>query len=131
MHHFHAVVWLDHREAKVFEFTADDVAKLVINAEHPAKHIHHKSGSVGPGHAKEDENYYHGVADALAKAGEILIVGPGQAKTALFKHLHAHDREVAAKVAAVETVDHPSDGQIVAYARKYFDRRDRTTAQRV
>jgi hypothetical protein len=31
---------------------------------------------------------------------------------------------MAAKVIGVETVDHPSDGQLVAYARKYFHARD-------
>ncbi len=131
MSHFHAVVWLDHREAKVFTFSPDDVEKLVIHADKPAKHIHHKAGAMGPGHAKEDEHYYHGIAETLAQPGEILIVGPGQAKTALFKHLHAHDPKVAAKVAAIESVDHPSDGQIVAYARKYFAKFDKTSPQRV
>ena len=131
MTHFHAVVWLDHREAKVFTFSPEDVEKLVIHPDNPAKHIHHKSGAMGPGHAKEDEHYYHAVAEALGQSGEILLVGPGQAKTALFKHLHAHDPKVAAKVAAVETVDHPSDGQIVAYARKYFERFDKASPQRV
>ena len=29
------------------------------------------------------------------------------------------------KVIKVETVDHPSDSQLVAYARKYFEDRDR------
>lgn len=130
MHHFHAVVWLDHREARVFEFNPEDVQKLVIHAHSPNRHIHHKSGSVGAGHAKEDAQYYHAVAEALVHAGEILIVGPGQAKTVLFKHMHAHDPKVAAKVAGIETADHPSDGQIVAHARKYFERYDKTTPQR-
>ena len=29
-----------------------------------------------------------------------------------------------AKVIGLETVDHPSDGQLVAYARKYFKAKD-------
>jgi hypothetical protein len=31
--------------------------------------------------------------------------------------------------AAVETVDHPSDGALVAYARKYFQAADRMNPQ--
>ena len=131
MTHFHAVVWLDNREAKMFAFTPEEVEKLVLHPHHQTNHIHHKSGSIGSGHAKDDEGYFHAIAEALSQAGEILIVGPGQAKTNLFKHLHAHDRGVAAKVAGIETVDHPSDGQLVAYARKYFDKFDRTSPQRV
>ena len=34
-------------------------------------------------------------------------------------------QSTAEKVVGVETVDHPSDGQLVAYARKYFVAKDR------
>jgi hypothetical protein len=37
-----------------------------------------------------------------------------QAKLHLIKHIHAHHHDMAAKVIGVETVDHPSDGQLVA-----------------
>ena len=33
------------------------------------------------------------------------------------------------KVIGIETVDHPGDGQLVAYARKYFVAKDRMLAQ--
>ncbi|MBM3489009.1 MAG: hypothetical protein FJX68_00945 [Alphaproteobacteria bacterium] len=57
------------------------------------------------------------------------MVGPGTAKLALMRHLHGHAPAVERKVVAVETVDHPSDGQVVAYARKYFDAADRMRPQ--
>jgi hypothetical protein len=41
------------------------------------------------------------------------------------KYLDAHDRTLRAKVAGVETVDHPTDREMVAYARKYFKGSDR------
>src|SRR4051794_14006614 len=41
-HHFHAIVWIDHREARVFHFSSTDVDRLVLRPEHPTKHIHHK-----------------------------------------------------------------------------------------
>jgi len=129
MHNYHAAIWIDHSQAKIFSFTSADVEKLVIKDQSPDHHVHHKAGAIGPGHAKDNEHFFHAIAQAVATSGEILIVGPGQAKTALFKHLHHHDPAVAAKVAAVETVDHPSDGQIVAYARKYFHRHDLSTSQ--
>lgn len=79
------------------------------------------SGSRQP----EDQHYYHEVVEALAGTREILIVGPGHAKLELIKHIHAHDHGVVDKVVGVETVDHPGDGQLVAYARKYFVAKDR------
>ena len=50
--------------------------------------------------------------------------GPAQAKLQLVKHIQAHDPALMAKVVGVETVDHPSDAQLVAYARKYFRAKD-------
>jgi hypothetical protein len=122
MSHFHAVVWIDHREARVFHFSADDVESATIHADQPKKHLHHKHGSIGSGHAKEDQEYFHKVAEAVSDAGAILITGPANAKTELVKHIEKHDPGLRKKVAAVETLDHPTSGEIVAHARKYFAR---------
>ena len=125
MSHYHAVVWLDHSEAHVMHITAEDVEKSVVLPGKVKHHLHSKSGSVGSGRKAEDKDYYHAVAEALKGAQEILVVGPAQAKLLLIKHLHAHDQALADKVVGVESVDHPSDGQLVAYARKYFIAKDR------
>lgn len=125
MPHYHAVVWLDHSEAHVMHFTAENVEKSVVHPTKPHAHLHAKSGSVGAGRQAEDKAYYHGVVEALKGSQEILVVGPAQAKLQLIKHIHAHDQGMADKIVGVETVDHPTDGQLVAYARKYFVARDR------
>ncbi len=125
MSHYHAVVWLDHSEAHVMHITAEDVEKSVV---HPAKthaHLHSKSGAQGAGRQAEDPHYYHAIVEALTGAQEILVVGPAHAKLNLIKHIHAHDQAMVQKIIGVETVDHPSDGQLVAYARKYFVAKDR------
>jgi stalled ribosome rescue protein Dom34 len=124
MPHYHAVVWLDHSEAHVMHFTAENVEKSVVHPTKPHAHLHAKSGSVGAGRQAEDKAYYHGVVEALKGSQEILVVGPAQAKLQLIKHIHAHDQGMADKIVGVETVDHPTDGQLVAYARKYFVARD-------
>ena len=80
---------------------------------------------MGDGRQPEDKDYYHAIAEALKGANEILVVGPAQAKLQLIKHIHAHDPDLADKIVGVETVDHPTDGQLVAYARKYFVAKDR------
>ena len=129
MSHFHAVVWLDHSEAHVMHISPDDVERSVIHPAHPHQHLHARSGSVGAGRKGEDQAYYHAVADALKGAQEILIVGPAQAKLQLVKHIHAHDPGLVDKILGVETVDHPSDGQLVAYARKYFRAKDQMLGQ--
>ena len=120
MLHYHAVVWIDHVEAHVMHISPDDVEKSVVQPHQPHHKVHSRAGTLGAGRAPEDQDYYHRVAEALKGATEVLIVGPAQAKLQLVKHIHAHDHDLVNKVVGVETVDHPTDGQLLAYARKYF-----------
>jgi stalled ribosome rescue protein Dom34 len=129
MSHYHAVVWLDHNEAHVMHISPNDVEKSVVSPAEPHRNLHRKRGSVSGSRQPEDQQYYHEVVEALAGAQEILIVGPGQAKLELIRHIHTHDHQVSSKVIGVETVDHPSDGQVVAFARKYFVAKDRMLTQ--
>lgn len=129
-HHYHAVVWIDHHEARVFHFSPTDVERLVVHPNNPTRHIHHKANSIGSGHALEDQQFLHAVAESIADAGAILIAGPANAKTELIKHIHQHDPKLMNAIAGVETVDHPSDAQLVAYARKYLKVTDRMQPQK-
>jgi len=123
-HHFHAVIWIDHREARVFHFNATDVEHIMLHPDNPTMHIHHKANTVGSGHEVLDAKFLHEVAQSVADAGAILIAGPGNAKTELVKHIQHHDPKVMKAVLGVETVDHPSDAQLVAHARKFFKSAD-------
>jgi hypothetical protein len=117
---YHAVVWIDHHEARVFHFDRADVERVVVHPDNPTRHIHHKANSIGSGRAAEDNDFLHDVALAVADAEKILIVGPASAKTELIKHIHHHDPLLVPHIAGVETVDHPHDKALVAYARAYF-----------
>jgi stalled ribosome rescue protein Dom34 len=130
-HHFHAVIWIDHREARVFHFSPTDVEKLVLHSDHPTKHIHHKANSIGSGHVGADKEFLHAVVESVADAGAVLITGPANAKNDLVKHIHEHDPRLMKVIAGVETVDHPSDAELVAHARHYFTATDRMTPQEV
>jgi stalled ribosome rescue protein Dom34 len=123
--HYHALVWIDHREARVFHFSRTELDTLVLHSHNPARHIHHKANSMGSGHASEDQEFLHRVAESIEDAGAVLIVGPANAKTELVKHIHHHRPALMNVIAGVETVDHPSDGTLVAHARSYFKASDR------
>ncbi|MCX7239218.1 MAG: translational machinery protein [Burkholderiales bacterium] len=125
MSHYHALVWIDHVQAHVMHISPDDVEKSLIEPRQPHHKLHSRVGTLGSGRAPEHQDYYHRVAQALNGASEILIVGPAQAKLQLIKHIHAHDAALVSKIVGVETVDHPSDAQLVAYARKYFLAKDK------
>ena len=127
--HFHAVVWIDHKQAKVVHFNADSSEPAVVHGSKPNPHLHHKANSNDSGHAQVDKKYLERVADAIARSGAILIVGPANAKTELHTYLnHAHPG-IAARISAVEPMDHPTDGQLLAYARHFFRADDRMRAQ--
>ena len=120
MSHYHAVVWIDHLEARIFHFDRESAERMVIHPDNPTRHIHHKAQTIGSGHAPEDQHYLHSVAQAIADAKSVLITGPANAKTELVKHIKDHDPRLAPLIAGVETVDHPSDKELVALARRYF-----------
>ena len=122
----HAIVWLDQAEAHVIHFTRDAAESEVIKTTSQ----HKKDGVVGNNRALESTGYMDDVAAALSPSEQILIVGPGQEKMAFIKHLNKNHAEIADKVVSVETVDHPSDGALVAYARKYFKAADRMELQK-
>lgn len=119
----HAVVWLDHQTAKIFHFHAETVETLAIEG-HPHRDVHHRGGKSGR-KPDEDRDYYHAIATALTPARKILVVGPSTAKLELLRHVHQHDRPLESRIVGVETVDHPSDGQLIAYATRYFKASDR------
>jgi stalled ribosome rescue protein Dom34 len=123
--HYHAVVWIDHREAKVFHFGRDGADKRVIHPDKPSRQVHHRANSIGSGHARADHDFLHEVAQAIADAGAVLITGPATTKAELMKHMAEHDPKILKLVRAVESIDHPSDGQLLAYARKYFKADDK------
>ncbi len=130
MNRYHAAVWLDHAHAKIFHFDAQDWGATEVKSAHGAAHLHHKAGAAGAGHAAEDPKFYAAIETALADAKEILVMGPGNAKTVFHKHAVQHQPALAKRIVAVESADHPSDGELVAHARKHFKAIDRMTPQR-
>ena len=126
--HFHSFVWIDHREAKIFHFNDSESDRETIGSTHPNQHIHHKANARDSGHAAVDKEYLKRVTEALSHAGAILIAGPAGAKTELADFMKHTQPEIAKRISAVETLDHPSDGALLAYARKFFVADDRMHA---
>ena len=129
MPHSHAVVWIDHSSARLFNFSKEEADEKVLRPHNRHEHIHHKAGSIGAGKKEADKEFLHAVGKALEPAKAILIVGPGAAKLELMRHLERHDPAVAEKVVGIDTANHPTDRQIVAYARHYFEGADHLTPQ--
>jgi DNA-binding MurR/RpiR family transcriptional regulator len=118
--HFHAIVWTDHSQAKVFHIGLKGEDEIVLHPHLPTRHLHHKANSIGSGHAGFDKEFFAQVMNAVSDAGEILIIGPVGAKTELAKYLREQHPTIGERVVAVEAADHPSDPEIVAYAKRHF-----------
>ena len=118
--HFHAVVWLDHTQAKIFHVGLTGSDELTLHPHLETKHLHHKANSIGSGHAEPDKAFLEQVTSTLNDAGEILIIGPANAKTELAKYLREQHPKIGERIVAVEAADHPSDREIVAYAKQHF-----------
>lgn len=115
---FHAVVFLDHHEARVLQFDAEHVqaSRVKSHSHHTAQH---RSG------VRTEHEFFGELCDALAGIAEVLVVGPGTARTAFKHYVDKHRPSVAPQIVAYEPADHPSEAQLVAMARKYFLKHDR------
>jgi len=115
---FHAVVFIDHQHAQILQFDAEHV-----HAEKVKAHTHHtrQQGS----QVRSEHEFFGQVCDALQGIAEVLVTGPRTGLADFRHYAEKHRPQTAHHIVAYETVDHPSDRQLVAMARQYFLRHDR------
>lgn len=109
----HTVIWLDHHKAEVIQFNdeARDVKKL--HAEHHDTPQHHSD-------VRAEHELFGKVCSALADAHEVVVTA-GHTSLADFRHfVTKHRPMISPKIVGWEVVDHPTTGQLIAFARRYF-----------
>lgn len=123
---FHAVIWLDHEHAKVFHLDRESFDETVLKmpkhqiaSRMKGRDSHHR------GESHDQKEYFEAIVKAVDGSKEILVMGPGTAKLELVKHVHKNEPKVEGHIVGVESADHPTDGQILAHARRYFRAKDR------
>ena len=112
------IVWIDDQEACIL--------RMDNGLEHEST-IHAQIGQdtsldpVGSGRELATSNgYFHRVARALDIADEILVVGPTATKTAFVSYMHKNEHALDPRILGVETIAHPTDTQLAAFAKLYF-----------
>jgi len=129
-----AGLWIDHRRAFIVHVTEDETRTETIDSN-VEKHVRDAGGSrsstpYGPqdiaagdrvdrkyrGHL---ERYYEEVARAVREAESVYILGPGEAKTELRKHLEKTKRTPPVRI-TIETADKMTEAQITAKVREHF-----------
>jgi len=122
----HVVVWLDHSEAHIIAYNRERTeAAVVVHAPQRHEQQHRREHNVGSGKAAEHPEYYEQIIAKIRDVGEWLVVGPAGAKLAFAKHVSKHHADLVDHLIGLETVDHPTNAQVLAYAKKYFVAADR------
>jgi hypothetical protein len=124
---FHCLVWIDHRQARIYAVSRHDLVELaLVRAPDTGNgHIHHHAGTVGPGHEPASPEFLRVVVEALKEPGELLIVGPGDAKHALKRHIAAKFPSLDRRILGVETLPKAGDHDLQAFSQRFFHRADR------
>jgi stalled ribosome rescue protein Dom34 len=115
---FHAVVLVDHHSALIQQFDTNEVhAEKVKDHRHYTRQ--HNSG------VRTEHRFFAEVCDALSEVTEILVTGSHTAQADFKHYVEKHRPALSPKIVGWETVDHPSDGQLVALAKTFFAKYDR------
>jgi stalled ribosome rescue protein Dom34 len=125
--HYHAVVWIDHQRARVFHFNVDEADGTVVR-DHVVRDLHAHEKRTGH-RTEENKPFFEDVAKTIAGAGAILIVGPAQEKDFFAKFLAEKHPTIRTHVEGVEKADHPSDGELLDFARRYVKAADHMKPQ--
>ncbi len=109
-------VWLDSEHAKFFEIDAGKVNHQTIKN----KHHDHRTDSKAE-HAHASDPLFKELTVKMGHAERILIIGPGLAKDHFKSYLEKHHHGgLAKKIIGMQTVDHMTDNQVLAWVREYF-----------
>ena len=113
----YAIIWIDHEQAKLTRFSETEMERKHFKAHHVDHHSHRAYD-----YEHDSPKFYDDVGAELGKDDRILIIGPGIAKKHFLNRLQEKHADIAKRVIACESSDHPTDNQISAYAEKYFQR---------
>jgi stalled ribosome rescue protein Dom34 len=121
--HFGAAVWIDHHEAKIFHVAEGAFDEATIKAPHHLKR--HETVTAEHNHPDDMHHLFAEVARALEGTSKILVLGPSTAKLQFLRYAHEHAKKIEPNIVGVESVDHPTDAQLVSYIKRYFHVTDR------
>jgi len=116
---------MDHAQAHIIHFAVDTSSVEIVwtHSKHP--HLHIKAGRGGTGRAPESTAYFDEIVKALGDTHEILLMGPSNEKDEFMRYIAKHHFKFSERIVATLTADHPTDPQLLAFARKYFVKMDR------
>lgn len=115
---FHAVVWLDHESAQVLEMQAEQIRRQHLRT-------HHHNTRQHASEVRTQHEFFGEVCDAVAGVTEILILGSHKTLADLRHYVEKHRPATGGQIVGYEAAERLSEGQLLAAARRYFDKFDR------
>ena len=120
--HYHAVVWIDHKRARDLHFNADEADRTLVRDS--------RSRPSRPGTARRqadrgEQAVLRGCGQGdRRRRGDPRWAGAGEGLFRLSSWAEKHPA-IRAHVEGVEKADHPSDGELLDFARRYVKAADR------
>lgn len=126
-------IWIDHKQAVlVIHSDKDDSLKKVVSGLEKRIRYSGASHTSDPTEPYSDtaedkrdrryntglDHYYNEVIATLPEDASLLLMGPGEAKHELQKHLIAQG--LGEQIASIKTVDKMTENQIAAEVREHF-----------
>jgi stalled ribosome rescue protein Dom34 len=114
--HSRAVIRIDHWDSQLLTLEAESWTSHTIRPQ--ANHTTLRGG------VRTNREYFSDVCDALTNTHEVLVAGHHAVQRDFRQYIRSHRPSLEQRIVGWETVDEPTEGQLVALARTVFDKRD-------
>ncbi|GBF40339.1 eRF1 domain 2 [Leptospira johnsonii] len=116
-----SIIWIDKTQAKEFVLSKDHTSSsIILHQAKPERHDNHLD-RIDDIRSEDLKHFFEDIVSRLTHVENILLAGPGIAKTLFKNHLEDHHSNLAKKIVAEITTDHPTDPEIITLGKKYFE----------
>lgn len=118
---YHVVIWVDHDEARVIHFNAEEFDVEILRPGRPAHGFGDATGGRPIAPAAAEPEFFHEVAAACSDTAAVLLGGSATAKTEFVKYLHRYSPRTAQRISQSETLIRTTDHHLLVEGRRFFN----------
>ncbi len=117
---FYTTLWIDHSEAKIFNFAKKEDPDIfhLPNVHHTS---HHNPSHIENEKKEQLKKFYHDIQDKIKNSEGVLIVGPSFAKNEFQAYLQTHHPKGLGKsILGLQPMDKATDHEITELSKQFF-----------